>query len=274
VVFEPTAFLGPLLGAALGVPALRHLWTIDFLRDIREVEDELLCAVTGRLGLGSVSALGDRTVDPCPSRLQVDYDNPRVPIRYVPYNGPAVEPDWLRVPPRRPRICVTWGTTVSGLSLDNAFLAPAVVRALARHDVEVVVAVVEAQRELFGELPGNVVHLGPVPLDVLLPTCDAIVHQGGGGTLMTAMKAGVPQFVVPYIPDTTFNGKQLAATGAGRYLYGGEATEERLDAELDDFLAGLDGYRRDAGRLREEHLAQPAPAQVVADLEAELSWSS
>src|SRR5262249_31598134 len=187
------------------------------------------------------------------------------------YNGPAVEPDWLRVPPRRPRICVTWGTTVAGMSLDNAFLAPAVVRALAGRNVEVVVAVVDAQRELFGELPGNVVHLGPVPLDVLLPTCAAIVHQGGGGTMMTAMKSGVPQFVVPYIPDTTFNAKQLAATGAGRYLYGGEATEERLHAELDEFFDRLDIYRCEALRLRAEHLPLPTPAQVVSTLEADLA---
>jgi UDP:flavonoid glycosyltransferase YjiC (YdhE family) len=267
VVFEPMAFLGPVLAQALAVPALRQLWTIDFFSEIPYVEDEILGPLSSRLGVGKVSALGDRTIDPCPPRLQVEYDHPRQPMRYVPYNGPAVEPEWLRRPPRRPRVCVTWGTTIAGMSLDNGFLAPKVVRALAGYDVEVVVAVLPAQRELFGQLPQNVVHLGPVALDLLLPSCDAIIHQGGGGTLMTAMKSGVPQLVIPYIPDTVFNARHVAATGAGHYFYGGDATDERLHAELDAFFAGLDGYRRAAARLREEHLALPTPAEVVAILE-------
>ncbi len=267
VVFEPMAFLGPVLGRALGVPALRQLWTIDFFNEIGSVEDEILGPLTTRLGLGKVSALGDITLDPCPPRLQAEYQHPRRLVRYVAYNGPAVSPSWLRTPPRRPRVCVTWGTSIAGMSLDNGFLAPRVVAALACHDVEVVIAVLDSQKELFGDLPPNVVHVGPVALDVVLPTCDAVIHQGGGGTLMTSMKNGIPQLIIPYIPDTVFNAKHVAATGAGRYLYGGDATDEALASEIETFLAALPAYRRDALRLRDEHLAMPAPAQLVDDLE-------
>lgn len=266
VVFEPMGFLGPLLGAALGVPALRQLWTIDFLADIRLVQEEILGPVAERLGIGAVDALGTASIDPCPPRMQAPYDNRRIPARYVPYNGPAVEPAWLREPPHRPRICVTWGTSAAGLDLGEAFLAPDVVRALAGREVEVVVAVVSAQRELFGTPPANVVHLGPLPLDLVLPTCDALIHQGGGGTLMTAMKNAVPQFAIPYLPDATFNAGYVEGTGAGRTLFGGEASQQRLAAELDTFLSNLDRYQAAADRLHAEHLALPSVAEMVGCL--------
>jgi UDP:flavonoid glycosyltransferase YjiC (YdhE family) len=133
--------------------------------------------------------------------------------------------------------------------------------------VETVVAVVDSKRELFGELPANVVNLGRVPLDQVLPDCDAIVHQGGGGTTMTAMKNGLPQFVLPILPDTMFNAQHVTATGAGTYLWGADATPDRLATELGQFLAGLDGYRDAAAEMRAEHLAMPSPAEVVPLLE-------
>ena len=136
-------------------------------------------------------------------------------------------------------------------------------------DVEVVVAVLESQRELFTEMPANVRSVGPVPLHLLLPTCDAIIHQGGGGTLMTALVCGVPQLVVPSIPDQTFNARQLAATGAGRYLPGGEAVTEAAVAEHAGSVLD-DAECRDAARqLQAEALALPAPADVVGVLS---SW--
>jgi UDP:flavonoid glycosyltransferase YjiC (YdhE family) len=268
VVYEPFAFLGPVAAGALGVPALRHLWTVDTLGDITHVEDELLGPLATKLGAPRVNALGDVTLDPWSPTVADQSPHRRQPIRYVPYNGPATLPDWLRTPPERPRIAVTWGTSIDGMKLDNAFLAPAVVGALAKHDVEVVCAVVSNQKNLFGDtVPDNVRHIGPVPLDLLLPTCDAIVHQGGGGTLMTAAKAGVPQFVMPYLPDTTFNAERVEATGAGHCLFGGDATPERLADELHAFLADLDPYRDAAHRLQAAQQALPSPAQVVQQWE-------
>ncbi|MCO1580318.1 DUF1205 domain-containing protein [Crossiella sp. SN42] len=267
VVYEPMGFLGPVLARAMGIPSLRQLWTVDFLADIPEVEQEILGELAASLGADTPNALGDRTLDPCPPSLRGPGDYERQPIRFVPYNGPAVLPHWLRTPPRRPRVCVTWGTSIDGMGLNDYFLAPQVVQALAEREVEVVVAVVNGQRELFGDLPPNVVHLGPVPLDLLLPSCVAVVHQGGGGTTMTAMKAGIPQFVLPYLPDTTFNARHIAATGAARWVWGGTADASVLRAELAEFLDGLAGYRAGAERLHAEHLAQPSPAEVVSVLE-------
>src|ERR1700729_1537442 len=109
VVFEPTSFVGPLVARLLGIPAVRHLWTADFTAPLNLVEERLLGPLFARFGLDEIGVLGELTLDPCPPRLEVTDDLPRQPIRYVPYNGPAVLPGWLREPPARRRGCVTWG---------------------------------------------------------------------------------------------------------------------------------------------------------------------
>ena len=267
VVFEPTSFVGPLVARLLGIPAVRHLWTADFTAPVNGF-GPTVSSLPARFGLGELGVLGELTLDPCPPRLEVADDLPRQPIRYVPYNGPAVLPGWLREPPARRRVCVTWGTSLTGMGgSDRMSHVPGVVRALAGFDVEVVVAVLESQRELFTEMPANVRSVGPVPLHLLLPTCDAIIHQGGGGTLMTALVCGVPQLVVPSIPDQTFNARQLAATGAGRYLPGGEAVTEAAVAEHAGSVLDDPACRDAARQLQAEALALPAPADVVGVLE-------
>jgi UDP:flavonoid glycosyltransferase YjiC (YdhE family) len=267
VVFEPTAFLGPVLAGALGVPSYRLLWTVDFSASITVVEDELLGGLAARLGAPRVNALGDGTLDPCPPRLQTEYGNARQPMRYVPYNGPATVPMWLRAHPRRPRICVTWGTSLQGMGMQDRVLAARVAAALATRNVEVVLAVTEEQSKALGPLPANVIHAGRVPLHLLLPSCTAVVHQGGGGTLMTAMDAGVPQFILPFVPDTVLNAHQVAGTGAGMQLWSGDLSDSDLNAALAGFLDDLEPYRAGAARLRAEHLDQPTPLETVRELE-------
>ncbi|MGC4864893.1 hypothetical protein ACLQ3B_05615 [Micromonospora sp. DT53] len=41
VVFEPTGLVGPLIGTLLDVPAVRHLWSIDFTAPIEEYVREV-----------------------------------------------------------------------------------------------------------------------------------------------------------------------------------------------------------------------------------------
>src|SRR6185503_13992876 len=118
-----------------------------------------------------------------------------------PYNGPGLTPADLLEPARRPRVCVTWGTTTVKLSGPEAFLLPYALRAIAARDVDVVVAIAEEQRPLLGEVPDRVRVVHRVPLQTLVPACDAIVHQGGSGTMLTAACYGVPQLIIPQVPD-------------------------------------------------------------------------
>ncbi|HEY1621148.1 MAG TPA: nucleotide disphospho-sugar-binding domain-containing protein, partial [Streptosporangiaceae bacterium] len=263
VIFEPASFAGPLVARVLGIPSARMLWAPDFTAPVSGFP-ATAGSLAERFGVAELGVLGDLTLDPCPPGLQVTDDLPRQPIRYIPYNGPAVLPGWLREPPARRRIAVTWGTSLTGMGGPGRMAhVPRVVRALAATDAEIIVAVLDSQRELFTDLPPNVRHVGPVPLHLLLPTCDAIIHQGGGGTMMTAMTCGLPQLIIPSIPDQAFNARQLAATGAGHLLPAGEDITETDVARAAQRLLHDTACATAARDLAARALALPAPADII-----------
>lgn len=267
VVYEPTGFAGVLVARLLGVPAVRALWTTDFTAPLRIFETELFGDLCARFGVDRLDVNGDLTLDPCPEALQVDDGLERLKMRNIPYNGRAVLPDWLREPPARRRVCVCWGVSWSAAPASRTFLAPEALRALSGLDAEVVMAVVESQRALLGDdLPANVTHVGPVALDLLLPTCDLIVHQGGGGIVMTALTHGVPQIIVPSMPDTAFNATHVARAGAGPTVWpddGWAGTLRTTAAEVLDDPA----YATTAHTLSAEMRTMPSPAEIVPVLE-------
>jgi UDP:flavonoid glycosyltransferase YjiC (YdhE family) len=265
VVFEPTTWAGPLAAAALGIPAVRHLWGIDFTLKSREYEPEVLAPALDRLGLAEVETLGAVTIDNCPPSLQVPGTYPRLGVRYVPYNGPGTAPDWLLDPPPRPRVCVTWGATNAHLMPGLTDTGP-VLEALSRLDVDVVAALSASDARRLGPPPEGVRVVESLPLHLLLPTCDLIVHQGGMGTIMTAFTCGLPQLVLPVLPEQRFNAHRLAASGAAIALPPWEASPDVLCDRLAELLGAPD-YRTAAARVQAEMQAQPPPAGVVADLE-------
>jgi UDP:flavonoid glycosyltransferase YjiC (YdhE family) len=266
VVYEPTTFAGALVARALDVPAIRHLWTVDFTRRIDEFSDDLLGPLAEKFGVKRLDVLGDVTVDPCTPDLQLPDGPPSWPIRYVPYNGPAVLPGWLREPPVRPRVCVTWGTSISGMGLGHLYRVPEVLDAFADRDVELVVTASADQRTALRDVPRNVRLVDPVALHLLLPTCAAVVHQGGGGTMMTALGLGVPQLTLPHIPDQTLNSRQLAHIGAGRFVLGHDITRERLQAAFAEVF-DQPSVRAAAQAAAAQMAAQPTPHDVAARLE-------
>ncbi|MEU5050245.1 nucleotide disphospho-sugar-binding domain-containing protein [Streptomyces sp. NPDC021096] len=268
VVYEPMAYLGPGLAHDLGVPALRLLWATDFAASLVQRNPDMLTRLDGQLAQDMARSFGDVTLDPCPPSLQLtDDDVVRRPMRYVPYNGPAVLPTTLRTPPTRPRIAVTWGGSLFDLGWHDGILGPRVVRALAGHDVEIVIATSEAQRHLYTDLPGNVTHIGPIALHLLLPSCDAIIHQGGAGTTMTAMTTATPQLIMPWAPDALVNAEQIEKAGAGRYQSTLDLDDAALRATVDAFLADLPVHQEAADLLHAEHLDMPTPADVARHIE-------
>jgi UDP:flavonoid glycosyltransferase YjiC (YdhE family) len=266
VVYEPTGFAGPLVAKLLGIPAVRHLWSIDITRELGGMESDIVGDLAARFGLDEIGVNGTMTLDPCPSRVQVTDDLVRHPIRLIPHNGPAVMPRWLmHTEPDRPRICISWGTSMDRFGFGKLVLAPLVAEALADEDVEVVMAVSASQRETFGTLPDNVRHAGPVPLNLLLPSCAALVQQGGAGTTMTGLLAGTPQLVVAHMPDAAHHGHQIEEGGVGRFQPGAEATVESIREHVLKLLSDP-GYQDAALDARADILARPTAAEVVEQL--------
>jgi UDP:flavonoid glycosyltransferase YjiC (YdhE family) len=54
-----------------------------------------------------------------------------------------------------------------------------------------------------------------VPHEALFPRLAAVIHHGGAGTTGAALRAGVPQLVVPFAVDQFFWGKRVRELGVG-----------------------------------------------------------
>jgi glycosyltransferase (activator-dependent family) len=217
-------------------------------------------------------ALGEWTVIPMPSCVWRPAGVHYLPVRHLPFNGPARTPDWLLEPPGRPRVCVTLGLAHREDDHGVAATAEDLFAAVAELDVEVV-ATLNAKQLGHATIPRNVRVVDFAPLNLLLPTCSAVVHSGGAGTFAGAVANGVPQLIVPnvYWSEKWWGSVAMANAvedrGAGVYVADADQLtapllHEQLARVLDDpsFQAGAD-------RLRWETLSLPTPHDLVPVLE-------
>ncbi len=90
--------------------------------------------------------------------------------------------------------------------------------------------------QLPATLPPGVLHVDYAPFSLLLPRVRAVVHHGGVGTLAQAIRAGVPQLVLPQAYDQFDNASRLEALGVARVLF---PREDGSRGSLHDALASL-----------------------------------
>ncbi|MFJ9942188.1 activator-dependent family glycosyltransferase [Streptomyces erythrochromogenes] len=232
--------------------------------------EEWMERILRRYGLEFTEDLvvGQWTIDPVPPSLRLPVDLPSVPVRYVPYNGEAQVPGWLREPPpRRPRVCLTLGRSFREVVGADRTSVGDLLEAVADLDVDVVATFTADQLDPGRRVPDNVRVVDFAPLDALLPTSAAIVHHGGSGTLQTALAHGVPQVIVPArmwcnVPKA----HRVRDAGAGLCIDPEELTPQGLRAALVRVLEEP-SFRAGADRLRREVVATPSPADIVPVLE-------
>ncbi len=87
-------------------------------------------------------------------------------------------------------------------------------------------------------LPPEILWVPFAPFDVLLPRAAAIVHHGGIGTTAEALRAGVPQLVMPFAFDQFDNGQRVRTLGAGQVLLASRLSTRRLCKTLTAVLDG------------------------------------
>ncbi|CAN7202424.1 glycosyltransferase [Terrabacter sp. LjRoot27] len=76
------------------------------------------------------------------------------------------------------------------------------------------------------------------PHDVLFPRCAVVVHHGGAGTTAAAVRAGVPQVVVPHAADQPYWGRRMADLGvAAPPVARKDLTAARLERALEVALS-------------------------------------
>jgi len=94
------------------------------------------------------------------------------------------------------------------------------------------------------------------PHSELFPLAAAVVHQGGAGTLHTALAAGRPMIVVPFAHDQPDNAARVERLGVSRTIYPQQYTTDRVRSTLSALLAdeGAKAAASDIGAIvRIEH---------------------
>ncbi|GAA0533935.1 glycosyl transferase [Saccharopolyspora subtropica] len=276
VVFTSDHAAGRLAAVALGAPALevgnRVSWSTRDAetRERRDVygDDEIVRALRAKLGIPAGQPDLIARVDPRAPSMgglaagQTDSLDgvPWWSMRYVPFNGGSVVPDWALRAPERPRVCVTLGTVVPVITGTSNLSV--VIEALGGMDVEVVLAAGDTDLADLGELPGNVRSVDFLPLSSFLPTCSLIVHHGGSGTTAAALHYGVPQLVLPAFADNPMSARRVVDRGVGLShdpatvdVAGVRNAVRRLLAEP--------AFRAAAREVSAEMATQPSPASVI-----------
>jgi len=141
---------------------------------------------------------------------------------------------------------------------------------LADLDIELVVTLPKQFQKELGHVPDNTRMVEFVPLHVIIPSCSAVIHHGGIGPFLDSIAHQVPQLIVSRVlPDIGERGPRLERAGAGLWIPGDDP-EELSGARIREHLVRLldePAFREGAGRLRDDLLAQPTPAQAVRELE-------
>ncbi|WMI56123.1 activator-dependent family glycosyltransferase [Streptomyces rochei] len=293
VLWDAMSYVGPAVARACGAAHARLLFGTDHWARMRELYlrlaaeqpeearvDALGDWITGKLaGLGCAPegdggfdeelVVGQRTIDPLPSFLRIEAGLNRIPVRPVAYNGPSVVPDWVtHERPERPRVVLTLGLTLPE-AYNDGFPITDLLAAAAEMDVELIATVGSATAESLSgtTLPENVRLVDFVPLNELLPTCSAIIHHGGMGTLQNTLRHGVPQVIVPgWLWDERATALAVQAQGAGLMIEPREFRADTLQAAVERVL-NEPSFADSAERLAKELLSAPAPRDIVPELE-------
>ncbi|MFI6507770.1 activator-dependent family glycosyltransferase [Streptosporangium sp. NPDC050855] len=282
VIWEPLTYAGSIAAKACGAAHARFMWGLDLTARMRghylraRQEAGVATDALGQwMGVHSRGfgvpfsedmTTGHFTIDYTPGSLRLDLPLTYVPLRYIPYNGVAVVPPWLHVPPAKPRVCLTLGTSATERLDGYSVPVQDILTSLADLDIEVVATLPEKQQAELSHVPDNVRLVSFVPLHVLAPTCSVMIHHGGGGSFSTSVVNAVPQLILADMFDAPLKGELLAQQGAGLTLHSSQATGPRVREHLLRLL-NEPSFTQAAQRLRQETLATPGPNQIVPELE-------
>jgi glycosyltransferase (activator-dependent family) len=287
VIWDAMTYAGPVVARACGAAHARILFGTDAFvqlwEAVRATGDarpdpmrawlEPLVREHGGGAFADDVVHGHWTIDTMPPWTWRPSAPHYVPMRHLAFNGPSVVPRWLYEPPSRPRVCVTLGMTHREADVAEASAAD-LLDAVGDLDVEVVATMSAEQLATVPRVPDNVRVVDFVPMNVLLPTCSAIVHHGGSSTMASAFEHGVPQLIVPsaywsekwFGPVAQANG--LRERGAGVWL--AYDSDHLTAAGLREHLLRVlkdPSFKENAVRLRTEMLGLPTPNDVVPALE-------
>jgi L-rhodinosyltransferase/glycosyltransferase len=281
ILWDSISFPAAIAARATGAAHARVLWSIDDVAwTRRKVLDrlrgtakpdpmaEVMAPMLDRFGLefSEDLLLGQWTIDQYPApRLRLQTDQRYVHTRLVAFNGSAVVPDWVHTDPGRPRVAVSLGAGIRSFFPDGTSKVgiEELFEISADLGVELVATLNAKQLKAVRSVPDNVRVVDYLPLNVLLPTCAALIHHGGSGTFATAVHNRLPHLVWtergPYYDDIA---RAVRLSGAGLVIddaaFERDMVKSQFAQVLNDpvFTPGVDELYRDL-------MAMPSPAETV-----------
>lgn len=265
IIHEISDYVGPLVAAALDVPAAMFAYGPRRPDDYtRAMADVVRSRYTDR-GLAPVPPI--RYVDICPPSVNYPGWQPpaeRQLLRPEAYRQPWAEPEsTLPVKGGRPRVLVSFGTV-----FNNPDQLSPLLRALIEHDVEVVATLGLTGDTGQYDVDRERVHLSRfAPLDQLLANVDVIVTHGGAGTTLAALAHGIPLVVLPQGADQPRQADRVMNADAGIALTGAAATPEAVAQAAIRCLTDP-VVRAGVARVRDDIAAMPSADDVAQSLVA------
>ena len=262
VVFDPFALAGPLVADIIGVPGVQIPITLPLSRSNLDLVDDAVCPMWrafGRRSPGLAGVYAGLTADIWPEALGVrDVDGGATRLSLRPSPTPAVPPR----PTEVPTVYMTLGTVYGGAK--DVFAE--VLRGLAKEPVQLVVTVgADHDPTALDGIAPNARVERYVPHAELLPTCSAVVHHGGSGTMFGAIAHGLPQVVLPQGADNYINADAIAAAGLGVALRPEAVNADSIRDAVMSVLCDAT-FAKTAGVVADQVAAMPSPAEFVANL--------
>ena len=263
VVFDTFALAAPLVADIVGVPSVNIPITLPLARIELELMEDAVCPIWrafGRQSPGLAGIYRGVTADIWPAGLKVrDVDEGiRLALR------PCPVPTAPRRPGDEPTIYVTLGTLYGGAT--HVFAE--VLRGLASEPVRVVVTVgADNDPAALRGIAANARVERYLDQSKLLPTCSAVVHHGGSGTMFGALAHQLPQVVIPQGADNYVNADAITAAGLGLAVDPADLTASAVRNAVDTVLHEP-AFGAAAGVLAQEIATMPSHADFVASLRA------
>lgn len=170
----------------------------------------------------------------------------------------------------RPLVYVTFGT-----AFNTPELFQLVFDSVADLDVRVIATIGKNNHAGDLTIPDNVRTVPFVSQALVLEHADAVVAHGGYGSLMGALKRGLPVLCLPLAPpDNRFNAAQLVKLGAGLALDQHERTPDVIRQSLRQLLENR--QHRERAREVAADIASLPPvdhaAELIERLAATVDW--
>ncbi|MGI5455121.1 nucleotide disphospho-sugar-binding domain-containing protein [Streptomyces sp. CA-249302] len=210
-------------------------------------------------------------IDPTPALLRAPDAGPAHEVRHIPFSGAERIPGWALAPADGERVCVVFGVWGTRLLADSGRLGEVIGDIAGAAGTvagrETVVLLDEEHHPAVGALPAGVRLHAPLPLDLVLRGCSAVVHHGGSGSTLTAAAHRVPQVVLPaQQPQLAAAGRRVEAAGVGRALTEADGDLGKAVATALDQVTHDPSVHRAAVLAGDQIAAMPTPASLVPRL--------